>query len=168
MQLTVPLENGLIPDKYAKFAPAKYRTQDMPTTNFPITITAIPDGTQSLSISLIDYDAIPVGGFPWIHWLAANVPVGNVPEDLRATGQSVSGTNSTWHFVQKCQQPANPAINQAYIGPMPPDTTHNYTLTVFALDTQLDLQDGFFLNELRTKSQGHVLDMAIVELPARA
>lgn len=93
MQLTVPLENGLIPDKYAKFAPAKYRTQDMPTTNFPITIMDIPDGTQSLSISLIDYDAIPVGGFPWIHWLAANVPVGNVPEDLRATGQAVSGTN---------------------------------------------------------------------------
>lgn len=47
MQLTVPLENGLIPDKYAKFAPAKYRTQDMPTTYFPITITDIPDGTQS-------------------------------------------------------------------------------------------------------------------------
>lgn len=168
MQLTVPLDNGFIPDKYAKFAPAAYRTHDMPTTSFPITITDIPAEAQSLSISLIDYDAIPVGGFPWIHWLAANVPVGHVSEDLRATGRTISGMNSTWHFVKKRNDPADPAINQAYIGPMPPDTTHNYTLTVFALDTQLDLQDGFFLNELRTKSQGHVLDMAIVELPARA
>ncbi|MGO3315749.1 MAG: YbhB/YbcL family Raf kinase inhibitor-like protein, partial [Leuconostoc mesenteroides] len=39
---------------------------------------------------------------------------------------------------------------------------------VFALDTKLDLQNGFFLNELRSKSMEHVLDIAILELPARA
>lgn len=167
MDIHVTLENGFIPDNYTKFAPNNYRTNDMPTVNFPVTITDIPEGTQSLSVSLIDYDAVPVTGFPWIHWLAANLPVSNIPENLRATKQGISGTNSTWHMVQKANEPENPDINQAYIGPMPPDQPHNYTLSVFALDTKLDIADGFFLNELRTKSNGHVLAMAISELPAR-
>lgn len=168
MELHVELDNDLLPDKYAKYAPIDYRTNDMPTVNFPVIITDIPAGTQSLSVSLIDYDAVPVTGFPWIHWLAANLPVANIPENLRASGHAVSGTNSTWHMVQTTNETANPDINQAYIGPMPPDKTHNYTLTVFALDTKLNIQDGFFLNELRTKSNGHVLSIAMAELPARA
>lgn len=170
MQINVALENDLIPDKYAKYAPEKYRTKDMPTVNFPVNITDIPDGTKSLSVSLIDYDAIPVVGFPWIHWLAANLPVTDIPENLRATatGHAVFGTNSTWHAVKTTDTPADPDLNQTYIGPMPPDKTHHYTLTVFALDTELDIKDGFFLNELRHKSQKHVLDIAIIELPARA
>lgn len=168
MKINVTLENGLIPDKYAKHAPMLYRTNDMPTVNFPVIIHDIPEGTKSLSVSLIDYDAVPVTGFPWIHWLAANLPVDDIPENLRATHKGISGTNSTWHMVKKANEPANPVINQAYIGPMPPDKTHNYTFSVFALDTTLDIEDGFFLNELRTKSNGHVLARAILELPARA
>lgn len=168
MKINVALENGLIPDKYAKHAPVAYRTHDTPTVNFPVIITDIPAGTQSLSVSLIDYDAVPVTGFPWIHWLATNLPVGDIPENLRATQQGVSGTNSTWHLVKTANEPADPSLNQAYIGPMPPDKTHNYTLSVFALDTTLDIEDGFFLNELRTKSNDHILAMSIAELPARA
>ncbi|MGX4592387.1 YbhB/YbcL family Raf kinase inhibitor-like protein [Leuconostoc sp. JNUCC 76] len=168
MKIDVTLDNGFIPDKYAKYAPVDYRTNDMPTTNFPVEISNTPAGTQSLSVSLIDYDAVPVCGFPWIHWLAANLPVTNIPENLRATKRGTFGTNSTWHDVQKLGHPANASLNQSYIGPMPPDKAHNYTLTVFALDTKLDLQDGFFLNELRSKSMEHVLDIAILELPARA
>ncbi|MFZ2591190.1 MAG: YbhB/YbcL family Raf kinase inhibitor-like protein [Leuconostoc citreum] len=168
MKIDVPLDHGLIPDKYAKFAPKDQRTADMPTTNFPIHVTDLPTGTQSLAVSLIDYDAIPVGGFSWIHWLAANIPVGNIPENLRESGLAISGTNSTWHFVQKANQPANPDINQAYIGPMPPDKTHDYTLTVFALDTLLDLENGFFLNDFKRHSQGHILKAVTLALPARA
>ncbi|MGX7052335.1 YbhB/YbcL family Raf kinase inhibitor-like protein [Leuconostoc palmae] len=168
MKLTVKLEDGFIPDKYAKYASQEYRTSNMPTVNFPITISEIPTGTKSLTVSLIDYDAVPVTGFPWIHWLAANLPVDSIPENLSETGLGVSGMNSTWHNVQKGGELPNPKINQAYIGPMPPDKTHDYTLTIFALDTVLDLQNGFFLNELRTKSKNHILAMEILELPARA
>ncbi|GMA69938.1 hypothetical protein GCM10025879_11840 [Leuconostoc litchii] len=131
MKIDVKLDNGLIPDIYAKYAPDNYRTNDMPTVNFPIEVT-------------------------------------NIPENLHGSHYGTSGTNSTWHDVQKSGKPADSNINQSYIGPMPPDKTHNYTLTVFALDTKLDLQNGFFLNELRSKSMTHVLDIAILELPARA
>ena len=171
MKLKVTLDhNGFIPDQYAKFAPDNYRYDGMPTVNFPVIITDIPKNAQSLSVSLIDYDAVPVGGFPWIHWLAANLPVTNIPEHLKAhqLKNVIDGTNSTWHDVKMNQAPENPEINQAYIGPMPPDKTHLYTLRVCALDTNLPLQNGFFLNDLRTQSAAHILASATLELPARS
>lgn len=164
MKLSVELERGLLPDKYGKFAGEEYREFDAPVVNFPINITEIPAGTKTLSVSLIDYDAVPVGGFPWIHWLAANLPAESVPEDLaHGSIAYTKGTNSLWSKVKD-----NPALTQAYIGPMPPDKTHNYTLSVFALDTELDLADGFFLNDLRNASVGHVLEVALLDLPSRA
>lgn len=37
-----------------------------------------------------------------------------------------------------------------------------------ALDCELGLPEGFYLNELRRAMNGHVLDQASVELPSRA
>ncbi len=34
MELHVELDNDLLPDKYAKYAPIDYRTNDMPTVKF--------------------------------------------------------------------------------------------------------------------------------------
>ena len=46
----------------------------------------IPKEARYLSRELIDYDTIPLIGFPFIHWLAANVPVTNeIPEDFSRT-----------------------------------------------------------------------------------
>ena len=76
MKVSVTLDDqGLLPDKYAKFAPAEYRLEDNPVVNFPIAVSDVPAGTETLAIAFIDYDAIPVGGFPWIHWTVANLPV---------------------------------------------------------------------------------------------
>lgn len=158
-------DNGLLPDKYAKFAPAEYRKEDMPVVNFPIAITDIPASAQSLAVAVIDYDAIPVGGFPWIHWVAANLPISDVPEDLaNADITYVPGTNSMYSVMKD----GNPEITQSYVGPMPPDQTHDYTLTVYAVDTTFDLQPGFFYNELRKDLVGHILAEASLELPARS
>ena len=45
---------------------------------------------------------------------------------------------------------------------------HVYTLTVYALDCELGLSEGYFLNEFRRAVRGHVLDEASLELPSRA
>ena len=82
MKIDVALDNNFIPDKYAKFAPDQYRLEDTPVVNFPIKVSDVPTGTESLSVVFIDYDSVPVAGFVWIHWLAANLPVGDIPEDL--------------------------------------------------------------------------------------
>ncbi|MDF8375026.1 YbhB/YbcL family Raf kinase inhibitor-like protein [Weissella paramesenteroides] len=165
MKIDVALDNNLIPDKYAKFAPDQYRLEDTPVVNFPIKVSDVPTGTESLSVVFIDYDSVPVAGFVWIHWLAANLPVGDIPEDLSHANISyVPGTNSQYAQYRL----DNPALTQSYTGPMPPDTTHDYTLKVFALDTTLDLKAGYFLNDFRRVVKGHVLDTASLDLPARS
>ena len=45
---------------------------------------------------------------------------------------------------------------------------HDYTLTVYALDCELDLAEGYYLNEFRRAIRGHVLAEASLELPSRA
>ena len=49
---------------------------------------------------------------------------------------------------------ADPSVAKGYIGPQPPTTVHHYTLTVYALDSELDLKEGFWLNELLHASEG--------------
>ncbi len=51
---------------------------------------------------------------------------------------------------------------------MPPDKTHYYTLTVYALDTKLDLKDGYWLNDFLRKMEGHIVDSATISVPSRA
>ena len=62
----------------------------------------------------------------------------------------------------------DPRIVRRYAGPCPPDATHDYTLAVYALDCELDLAEGYFLNEFRRAIRGHVLAKATLELPSRA
>ena len=49
----------------------------------------------------------------------------------------------------------------------PPNRDHTYTLKVFALDTTLDLQPGFYLNQMTAAMRGHILDSAILEAQYR-
>ena len=45
----------------------------------------------------------------------------------------------------------------------PPDKSHTYELHIFALDEMLDLKNGFYLNELYEKMEGHILEEAILK-----
>lgn len=54
---------------------------------------------KSLALTFLDWDAVPVSGFPWIHWIAANIAptVTEIPEDNSQTLKvpMVQGRNST-------------------------------------------------------------------------
>ena len=50
----------------------------------------------------------------------------------------------------------------------PPDADHAYDLDVYALDCTLDLQPGFYLNEMIHAMRGHVLTHARVTGKYRA
>lgn len=168
MQLSVPLENGYLADKYGKYASGADVVAGYPKTSFPITIEDAPAGTQSFALWLIDFDAVPVSGFPWIHWVAANIPGDTVliPENASRSGvlPMIQGNNSAaGHMVNN----QDTAINQGYIGPQPPNGDHAYTLTVFALDATLPLQNGFWLNDSRHAMAGHILAQAHLDLLSR-
>ncbi|MCH5461735.1 YbhB/YbcL family Raf kinase inhibitor-like protein [Lactobacillus sp. LC28-10] len=158
MEIKVPVTNGYLPDIYGKYAPKEYRIDDGPVRSFPIEIKDAPAGTETYAVTMIDHDAIPVGGFTWIHWVAANLP-GNltaIPENASQSGDvpMTFGNNSTAGRLVNNQ---NLQTSQHYTGPLPPDKDHRYTVTVYALDAKLPLHDGFWLNQLHDAMAGHIL-----------
>lgn len=156
MKVFVPKDsNNYLPNKYTKHALESDLYQDYPVVSFPINIAEIPENTESLALSFIDYDSIPVCGFAWIHWCACNIPVNeSIPEDISRFGNIIQGKNS---FCTGYEDIDDINIIERYVGPMPPDTTHIYTLTVYALDTKLNMPHGYFLNDFYKKIGKHVL-----------
>ena len=45
----------------------------------------------------------------------------------------------------------------------PPDQPHYYDITVYALDSLLDLQEGFSYEQLKESIKSHVLDEANIK-----
>lgn len=168
MEIKVPLAKGLLPDKYAKYAASSDKVDGKPVVSFPIQVTGVPKDAKSLALTLIDWDAVPVSGFPWIHWIAANIApdVLEIPEDnsRQLKVPMIQGRNSTAGGLIGNQDP-NTAWR--YNGPVPPDKVHNYHLSVFALDNELPLKDGFWLNELQDAMRGHILATAEIVLPSQ-
>lgn len=170
MQIEVTLtQDGFLPDQFSKHATGSDVHAGRPVRSFPITLTDVPAGTKTFALTLVDDDAIPVAGFSWIHWIAANLPASwtTIPEDASRilAGEFVQGMNSNISRYVDCD---DPAIYQRYTGPRPPDKTHDYTLRVYAVDTELDLTEGFYMNELHRALRGHVLASATIDLPSRA
>ncbi|UQS84055.1 YbhB/YbcL family Raf kinase inhibitor-like protein [Bombilactobacillus thymidiniphilus] len=169
MEINVTLQNGQLPKKYGKFAAAvDIAQQHYPLRSFPIIINNINPLAQSLALTLVDPDSIPVCGFEWIHWTAANIPtdIQQIPEDAsqHPTFNFLQGKNST---AGSLIGQTNPKINQHFNGPTPPQGLHLYELRIFALDKKLNLTDGFWLNELKHAMNGHIIEHQKLILPYR-
>lgn len=76
----------------------------------------------------------------------------------------IQGQNS---FASPLAGSCNPKVIHQYCGPTPPDKDHAYTLTVYALDTELNLQQGFYMNQLYQEMKGHILAETSIEILAR-
>ena len=165
MKIKVPLENGFLPDKFGKFAPEKYQQLGEPIRSFPIEISDIPTNTVALALVLIDYDAVPVAGFPWIHWIATDIkPTNLIPENAsRDDKDMIQGKNSNYSkFINITDE----TLINHYVGPNPP-TNHNYNLSVFALSKKTGLKNGFFLNDLLKAIDPITIDLATIAIPFR-
>lgn len=148
--------NGVIEDKYGKHG-KHFNENGMPTYSLPLKIEDAPEGTKSFAVVLEDKDAFPVsGGFSWIHWTAANITRTEIMENESQTATDfVQGLNS-WISKQGGRQ--SKALSSFYGGMAPPDSPHIYEIHVYALDTMLDLENGFFYNELYRRMDGHILE----------
>lgn len=158
MNIDVTLENGLLPDKYGKYSGVTIGGE--PCVSFPVKVKDVPDGAKTLALTFVDFDSEPLCGFAWTHWLAANIPadIAEIPENA-SQEEAFGMVQGSTHF--------SGALRCRYGGPMPPDKTHNYTLTVFALDCPLELAEGFSSDELNGKMSGHILEKAEIILPSR-
>ncbi|MBD5129766.1 MAG: YbhB/YbcL family Raf kinase inhibitor-like protein [Ruminococcaceae bacterium] len=166
MKIQIPNENGFLPEKYAKHSDVKINGN--PVVSFPIKLDDIPKNAKTLAIVFVDFDSIPVCGFAWIHWTAANIPadISEIHENASQDGAfgMVQGANS-------CASPfvgeKDERVTKRYIGPCPPDKDHMYKLTVYALDGELDVKEGFFLNELLEKMNGHIIEKVSLNIGGR-
>ena len=171
MELHVQLDGeGFLPDKFGKFcAPADRDGERLCRRSFPLSLTGLPQGTQAVAWVLLDWDSVPVCGFPWIHWcgvlsVAAAAAEVSVPED--ASRRGVEGLREGHSSLRH----ADGSFGVGYVGPCPPDKTHAYTLHAVALDAAPELPEGraFWANELVGACKGHVLAEAAVDLPSRS
>ena len=150
------IKNGIIDKKYGKFGD-DFNENGMPIYSLPFKIENAPKTAVSYAVVLEDKDAYPVsGGFSWIHWTAANITRTEILENESQTATNfVQGVNS-WTSMQGGQQ--SKELSSFYGGMAPPDAPHTYEIHVFALDTKLDLENGFFYNDLYKKMDGHILE----------
>ena len=169
MKTEVTTIDGYLPDKYGKYADPINKNNNHPKVSFPIKIIEIPKNTKTWALTFVDFDAVPVCGFVWIHWLAANIPsnIKYLPENASLNNEisMVQGSNSSAGKLI-----GQPDILQShrYIGPTPPDKDHIYTLTIYALDTTLDLKDGYWLNDFLKKSENHIIKTNTLNIRSRS
>jgi Raf kinase inhibitor-like YbhB/YbcL family protein len=120
--------------------PRKY-TCDGDDASPPLAWSSVPEATRSLALIVHDPDA-PSGDFT--HWVAWNIDPepGALGEDVPPTAQGSNDFGET-----------------RYQGPCPPSGTgpHRYVHELFALDTELDLEEGSSRDQVENAIDGHVL-----------
>ncbi len=88
-------------------------------------ISGVPDETRSLALLVDDLDA-PGGTFT--HWVAWNIP----PK----TEKILSDT-----LPEGMKEGVNSSGQVGYLAPCPPQGTHRYIFTLYALDTILEVEE---------------------------
>jgi len=114
----------------------------------PLEWEGLPEGTESLALTMIDPDA---SGSDWVHWLIWNMDPTreSLSKDVAREGEVLNGA----------RQGTNDGGFIGYQGPCPPPDTgpHRYIFTLYALDQTLDLEAGATRTELEETMGGHIL-----------
>ncbi len=134
--------NGTIDDKYGK--------RGNIDLSIPLEFSEYPSNTKSFAVIVEDFDAMPVCGHDFIHWLVANLAKPYLEENA-----SLNEHN----FIEG----KNDFNRNNYGGMAPPDRPHYYDITVYALDCFLEIKNGFSYQELKDKMASHVLDSANIK-----
>lgn len=165
MKIKTNFEQNIIPEQYGKHASDEYKLAGIPVTSFPFSVEDVPAEAKFLHIVLIDYDSIPVAGFPFIHWTVANIPADQTvfPENYSRDGSpKIQGVNSYSSFLLNGTpiEAKDEAIKTVYVGPGAPDKDHDYELFVYATTEEVNVEQGFPYNELRKQLSGKYIAKA--------
>lgn len=151
--------DGLMEDKYGDRCDEKDIVNDIPQISFPLEWEGAPENTESFAIVFMDYDNAESEGFPFVHWLTANIPgdcTGLQEDCSRKGGSFIQGTNS-WSTIFGPYAEIPSDLTLRFGGPAPGDVQHEYETTIYALDKKLELKPGFYFNQLRKAMRGHIL-----------
>ncbi|AAT27569.1 YbhB/YbcL family Raf kinase inhibitor-like protein [[Mycoplasma] mobile] len=119
-------------------------------------------GAKSYALEMIDYEASGVVGFPFIHWVVANIKTNSLEEGASLKNQSIlQGVNSRTPkgIVPEAFRAPTIELASQYFGPYPPDQSHDYVIRIYALNVEkLNLAKNFNLADLHRAIKGHVID----------
>ena len=96
------------------------------------------NSTESIALIMDDPDAMGAVGKVWVHWLYYTQQT----ESSGLFDFLISGRTDFGEI--------------GYGGPAPPDKRHTYVFKVYALDTTLDLNEGYSKQELEDAMKGHI------------
>jgi|TARA_B100002003_G_C14057583_1_gene509216 Raf kinase inhibitor-like YbhB/YbcL family protein len=119
--------------------PSEY-TCDGSDTSPDLQISDVPENAKSLVLINDDPDA-PVG--TWDHWIVFNIPA-DTKEIVKGQEPRGLGGKNSWGKT-------------GYGGPCPPSGTHRYFFKLYALDSELSLQEGADKAEIEKAMEGHIL-----------
>ena len=105
----------------------------------PLTVSGIPEGTESLALIMDDPDAMEPAGKVWVHWVAWNI-------DPTKT-ELAKSTEGMTDFGEV-----------GYGGPAPPDKRHTYVFKLYALDSELDLPDKSTKADVEKAMEDHIIE----------
>lgn len=155
------IKDGYIADKYGKYSDAVIK--GVPQRSFPLEWENPPEGTKSYAIVFQDYDDVPDEGFSWIHWLVADIPYGvfRLEENASRTNPKLVQGKNSW-MTPLGNYGFGDELTCFYGGPAP-DRPHEYEIRIYALDTVLNLKNGFYYNELLRAMEGHILGEVVLK-----
>jgi len=108
----------------------------------PLTVSGIPEGTESLALIMDDPDAMEAVGKVWVHWV-----VWNISPDMWEYGNARDAAEGMTDFGEV-----------GYGGPAPPDKRHTYVFKLYALDSELDLPGKSTKADVEKAMEGHIIE----------
>ena len=120
-------------------------------------IRDIPKTTKSIALIMDDPDAMGAVGKVWVHWLACNIKYNvdiNAQWNLTIMTGIPSGKLNGENFAILGKTDFGEI---GYGGPAPPDKRHTYFFTVYALDKELELKEGFSKRDLENAMKDHII-----------
>jgi len=138
MKLTSPSfeDGGRMPEKTG------YMRENL---NPELEIEDVPGEAESLVLIMDDPDAMEPAGKIWLHWM-----LWNISPDAETIGEGEApGIEGTTDFR-----------DTGYGRPNPPDGEHTYVFRLYALEQELDLEEGASRDELEDAIEGHVVEEA--------
>ena len=100
-----------------------------------IEFDSVPTDAKTLAIIMDDPDAMKAVGKVWVHWLTYH--------DVADSNSKIEGKTDFGEI--------------GYGGPAPPDGRHTYIFKGYALDTSLNLTEGYSKQELEDAMKGHII-----------
>jgi len=122
--------------------PSEY-TCDSSDVSPELYIEGVSENAKSLVLINDDPDA---PGRTWDHWIVFNIPAHVTKIEKGKEPEGVAGTNG-WGRT-------------GYGGPCPPSGTHRYFFKLYALDADLDLEEGSTKEDIEAVMAGHIIESA--------